>query len=145
MKMANAHTSLLKAPKINIFIWKLCFYTLKLFPVFGAEPKQFSNFAIYSKARAEFRCGANRKVSLQGVSRTWDRSGGAGRDFCLSASPSSGQVKQKNQKNQEMPQQWDAKTREGTPQLLKRENKNTQGNQHFLLLGRRQAAMRGSS
>lgn len=67
------------------------------------EPKQFSNFAIYSKARAEFRCGANRKVSLQGFSRTRNRSGGAGRDFCLSASSSSGQVKQKNLKDKKCP------------------------------------------
>lgn len=69
----HTHTSLRKAPKINVFIRKLCFYTLRLFPAFGVEPKQFGHFAIYSKA--EFRCGANRKVSLQGGSRPRDRSG----------------------------------------------------------------------
>lgn len=48
-------------------------------------------------------------------------------------------------KRQEILQQWEAKTREGTPQLLKRENKNTQGGRHLLLPRRRRAAVRGSS
>lgn len=123
----------------------MCFYTLKLFPVFGMEPKQFSNFAIYSKARAEFRCGANRKVSVAGRFKDtgqewWSREGLLPKcKFQFWASET------EEPKRQEMPQQWEAKTREGTPQLLKRENKNTQGKKHLLLLGRRQVATRGSS
>lgn len=49
MKMNNTHTWLSVACKINIFNWKLRFSILKLFPAFGMEPQQFSNFAIYSK------------------------------------------------------------------------------------------------
>lgn len=63
------------------------------------EPKQFSNFAIYSKAKAEFRCGANRKVSLQGGPKAMGQEPRSRRGLCRGAIPSSVQVKRKNQKD----------------------------------------------
>lgn len=137
MKVTGTHTSLPKAPKINVFIWKLCFYTLGLFPAFGAEPKQFGHFAIYSKA--EFPCGANRKVSLQGGSRPRDRS--ANRKGWPKYNPQL--VKQKDPKDKKSQGNGRAEQRRHTSAPEKTKHKRKKD--YHLLSGRSQAAVRGSS
>lgn len=136
MKMTGTHTSLPKAPKINVFIWKLCFYTLGLFPAFGAEPKQFGHFAIYSKA--EFPCGANRKVSLQGGSRPRDRS--ANRKGWPKYNP---QLVKKRTPKTRKARAMGGRSR--AAHLSSWKDKTQTEKDYHLLSGRSQVAVRGSS